>query len=227
MIAQYSGPDRKLEYLFQHAKEVSLSPILTTGTPLATLTIDDQTYTLYCTTGGGGGSTISYNSLITSGTALGELTIDGITYTIYSKDSSKVAYTPTQTSGTQIGTLTIDGTPHILYAPNSGGGGGSLYSETVLFTGGTSSDTTFALSDTITHYNTINVYYRHNHGIDDYIEVKSYPASFLHSLVGTSVNVLGFCNDIWYYYFRVTDDTHFAYSKSNAGYICDIIGVTS
>lgn len=127
MIAQYSGPDRKLEYLFQHAKEVSLSPILTTGTPLATLTIDGQSYTLYCTTGGGGGgSTVSYNSLITSGTALGELTIDGIKYTIYSKDSSKVAYSATQTSGTQIGTLTIDGTPYILYAPKQE----ELYSNT-------------------------------------------------------------------------------------------------
>ena len=125
MIAQYNGADRKLAYLFENAREVSFSPILTTGTQIATLTIDDQTYTLYCTTGGGGGSTVSYNSLISSGTALGELTIDGITYTIYSKDSSKVAYSPTQTSGTQIGTLTIDGTPHILYAPNGGGGGGT------------------------------------------------------------------------------------------------------
>lgn len=105
-------------------------------------------------------------------------------------------------------------------------GSGTAYTETVLFTGGTSSDTSFTLSDTLTHYNTINIYYKHNDGNDDYIDVKSYPSTLLHSLSGTSANVLGLCNDIWYYYFTVTDDTHLAYSKSNAGYISDIIGIT-
>lgn len=105
------------------------------------------------------------------------------------------------------------------------GGGGSGFTETSLFTGGVSGDTTFALSDAITNYDYIAVYYRHSDGSTTYQDVKLYPSSLLYSLIGTSVNILGIANDAWYYYFTVTSTTQFAFAKKNAGWITDIVGL--
>lgn len=43
----YKGADKALEYLFKHATEVSAAQILTTGTWIATITIDGEDLMLY------------------------------------------------------------------------------------------------------------------------------------------------------------------------------------
>ncbi len=48
MIKQYAGADRALTYLFEHAKEVSITPVLTSGKSSAILTIDGVQTIIYC-----------------------------------------------------------------------------------------------------------------------------------------------------------------------------------
>lgn len=105
-----------------------------------------------------------------------------------------------------------------------GGGGGGTYTTTVLFTNGASGDTTFQLSSAYTNFDAIAIYYSHFDGQDRYEDVRIYPTTFLNSVSSTD-DVLGFTNDVWYYYFSVYSTTEFRYVKSNAGYITDIIGI--
>jgi len=105
-----------------------------------------------------------------------------------------------------------------------GGGGGGTYTTTVLFTNGASGDTTFQLSSAYTNFDAIAIYYSHFDGQDQYEDVRIYPTTFLNSVSSTD-EVLGFTNDVWYYYFSVYSTTEFRYVKSNAGYITDIIGI--
>jgi len=47
MVKGYSGADRALAYLFDHATEVSFTQILSSGTPIGTITIDGVSATIY------------------------------------------------------------------------------------------------------------------------------------------------------------------------------------
>lgn len=53
MIKQYRGADRALSYLFEHANEVEVTQLLTTGTPSATIEIDGTQIILYSDDGQG------------------------------------------------------------------------------------------------------------------------------------------------------------------------------
>lgn len=59
MKKQYAGADRAINYLFENAKEVSIQRYLTTGTLIATLSIDDTTFDLYSA----GGDNVAWNQL--------------------------------------------------------------------------------------------------------------------------------------------------------------------
>lgn len=104
---------------------------------------------------------------------------------------------------------------------NSDPAGG--YTATTLFTGGTSETTTFNLSDDITNYDDIIIYFHHTDDQDNYDDQKTFKSSFLHSR--TNSYILGASNDLWYYYFTVIDDETFAFGKSNNWHITDIIGI--
>ena len=121
--------------------------------------------------------------------------------------------------------LVYDATNQVWINGNVSGGGGGSFTETPLFTGGTSGTRTFTLSSAFTNYDYIAIYYSHNDGQTTYQDVKLYPSSLLYSLIGTSVNILGITNDAWYYYFTVTSTTQLDYAKSNAGWITDVIGI--
>ena len=43
MTKGYTGADRAIAYLFSNAVEASAAQIVTTGTPIATITIDGET----------------------------------------------------------------------------------------------------------------------------------------------------------------------------------------
>jgi len=84
MQKTYSGADKRLQYLFQNAKEVSFTQTLQSGTAIGTLTIDGSALVLYAPSGGGGGSTVVVTPIIQTGTAIATITVDGTPVTIYS-----------------------------------------------------------------------------------------------------------------------------------------------
>ena len=83
MQKTYSGADKRLQYLFQNAKEVSFVQTLQSGTAIGTLTIDGSALVLYAPSGGGG-STVAVDPIVQTGTAIATITVDNIDYTIYS-----------------------------------------------------------------------------------------------------------------------------------------------
>lgn len=66
---------------------VEWSQIITTGTKIATITIDEESTDVYAPAGGGG-STVSWNEIQQSGTKIAEITIDGTTYDVYAPNVS-------------------------------------------------------------------------------------------------------------------------------------------
>jgi len=93
MQATYSGLDKRLQYLFQNAKSVSVTQTLAQGTKIGDITIDGVTTDLYAPDGGGGGSTVTCTPLVDEGTAIALFTIGQNTYTIYSPVTTEVTYT--------------------------------------------------------------------------------------------------------------------------------------
>lgn len=82
MVKSYSGADRALQYLFDNAVEVAAAQIVSSGTPIATITIDDTPLTLYIPAYTPG-SIVSFTADYNSGTKIGTITIDGTGVDIY------------------------------------------------------------------------------------------------------------------------------------------------
>ena len=85
MVKGYSGTDRALAYLFSNAVEAAAAQIVTSGTPIATITIDGTALTLYCPAYNPG-SIVSFSADYNSGTKIGTITIDGTAVDIYVPD---------------------------------------------------------------------------------------------------------------------------------------------
>lgn len=95
---------------------VSASQILTSGTPIGTVTVGGTQTTFYAP-GGSGGSTVTYAPSVTSGTTLGTLSIDSVDYNITAPTIPTVSASQTLTSGQAIGSVTVDTTTTTFYAP--------------------------------------------------------------------------------------------------------------
>ena len=80
MQASYSGSNRSVKYLFENATEVSVEQILTSGTPVATITVDGSDVDLYAPAGGG--SDVVANPVGTPTDDLDTIEIDGVIYDI-------------------------------------------------------------------------------------------------------------------------------------------------
>lgn len=80
MQASYSGSNRSVKYLFENATEVSVEQILTSGTPVATITVDGDDVDLYAPAGGG--SDVVANPVGTPTDDLDTIEIDGVIYDI-------------------------------------------------------------------------------------------------------------------------------------------------
>lgn len=80
MQASYSGSNRSVKYLFENATEVSVDQILTSGTPIATITVDGDDVDLYAPAGGG--SDVVANPVGTPTDDLDTIEIDGVIYDI-------------------------------------------------------------------------------------------------------------------------------------------------
>lgn len=59
MQASYSGSNRSIKYLFENATEVTVEQILTSGTPIATVSVDGSDVDLYAPAGGGGTTVVA------------------------------------------------------------------------------------------------------------------------------------------------------------------------
>lgn len=135
MQGTYNGADKKLQYLFDHATEVSISGLLQSGTTIATLTIDGEPNVIKAPAGG-----VSCETYYSEGTLLATFTIGQDTYDIYTPQASEVGYTDLiedeltvyeQQSGQsvevynqptyKIGEFDIDGTTVPIYAPPATG----------------------------------------------------------------------------------------------------------
>lgn len=114
--------------------DVSVTQIQSTGTKIATVTIDNVDTDLYAPNGGGGGSTVSIDRKVSTGENFADITIDGVTTSLYATNTTYSNFTGTD--GTAAGTnglvpaptasdtnkyLKSDGT----WATVSGGGGAS------------------------------------------------------------------------------------------------------
>lgn len=87
MQGTYSGADKRLKYLFEHANEVTLTGLLQNGTTIGTLTIDGSPFVLKAPSGGGG-SDVEVTPIITDGIPIATITVDENPYTIECPDYS-------------------------------------------------------------------------------------------------------------------------------------------
>lgn len=107
---------------------VEVTQIQTTGTKIATITVDSVGTDLYAPNGGGGASALddlSDVNIDTSTLASGQvIKYDGTSWVngTESGGGSTVSVTQIQSAGTKIATITVDSVDTDLYAPNGGGG---------------------------------------------------------------------------------------------------------
>lgn len=88
MVNRYSGADKRLEYLFAHATEVTLTDTLQAGDAIAKFTIDGRETIIKSPKY----STVSYTDVAEEGVVIGILTINGQDYNIYSPTVASVDY---------------------------------------------------------------------------------------------------------------------------------------
>ena len=119
---------------------VEWTQLLSDGTKIATITIDDEPYDVYAPTPFSG----AYADLTgkpTIPSTLADLSSDTTHRTVSDADisawngKSVVVCTQELSTGTLIATITVNGTPVNLYAPNGGGGGDTVAWTQVLLSG--------------------------------------------------------------------------------------------
>ena len=77
--------------------EASVTQVQTSGTKIATVTIDGTATDLYAPEGGGGGSTVTVTPILTSGTQTATISVDGTTSTLYAPTPPTVPSASTTT----------------------------------------------------------------------------------------------------------------------------------
>lgn len=136
VLAKRSGADYDFKFVKNGGgggggSSVEWTQLLESGTKIATITIDDETYDVYAPTPFSGEyADLSGKPTIPS--ALADLTSDSTHRTVTDAEKtswdgkSVVACTQELSTGTLIGTITINGVSVNFYAPNGGGGGDTV-----------------------------------------------------------------------------------------------------
>lgn len=78
------------EDTYETAK-AAVTPRVTSGTNIATITVDGKEYQLYAPTTSGSGSTVTAEAALTEGTEIGKITIDGTETILYAPTASAIA----------------------------------------------------------------------------------------------------------------------------------------
>jgi len=144
---------------------------------------------------------------------------------------STVTITPTLSSGTKIADFEIDGEPGELYAPQ--GGGGSGYSETILFSGDYGTNAELQLSGDINDYDAIKIWFGWAGSsiggkFPVIVSVTEFTTDFTYtSSPGTATPHL-FCFLYSSQYLRIaraSDDTKLRVFDSHSGAIKKVVGI--
>lgn len=146
--------------------EVVITPVVTSGTKIADVSVDGVEKDLYCPTPATPQEVV-ITPVVISGTKIADVSIDGVEKDLYcpTMTPTEVIITQVQQSGTKIATIGVNGVNTDLYAPNGGGSdiytsneqrvgtwidGKTLYQKTISFS---------VVGD--------NNYHRYEHGIQD------------------------------------------------------------
>lgn len=95
---------------------VSITPIVTSGTQIATATVDGVTSDLYAPTP----PTVSVNQIQSTGTKIGEVVINNVANDLYAPNPTQVSIGQIQSTGTKIASISVNGSATDLYAPAGG-----------------------------------------------------------------------------------------------------------
>lgn len=100
--------------------EVEVSPILTEGTKIATITVDTVTYDLYAPEGGG--SEVDITQVLSTGQKIATISVDDVATDLFAPippQPTEVDVTQMLQQGEKIATITVDDVPTDIYAPES------------------------------------------------------------------------------------------------------------
>lgn len=104
---------------------VVITPVVTSGTKIADVSVDGVEKDLYCPTVTP--TEVEVTQIQQSGTKIASIDVDGESVDLYAPTPSaptEVEVTQVQQSGTKIATIGVNGVDTDLYAPEGGGGGG-------------------------------------------------------------------------------------------------------
>ena len=100
--------------------EVIITPVVTSGTKIADVSVNGVEKDLYCPTPPTPPE-VDITPVVTSGTKIADVSIGGVEKDLYAPTPTQVGVTQVQQSGTKIATIGVNGVNTDLYAPESGG----------------------------------------------------------------------------------------------------------
>ena len=88
---------------------VEVTPIQTTGTKIASISVDGVASDLYAPENGGGGSNVSVDQIQTSGTKIATITVDDLATDLYAPENTPIVPNPSGSATAHLETVEIDG----------------------------------------------------------------------------------------------------------------------
>lgn len=177
--------------------EVIITPVITSGTKIADVSVNGVEKDLYCPTPPAP-TEVDITPVVTSGTKIADVSIDGVEKDLYAPTPTQVSVTQVQQSGTKIASINVNGVNTDLYAPNNGGHVYSTSEHVV----GTWIDGRPVYEKTFTFITNSTIYY-----IPDTTDINHL------------INVSGFANkenyDFYIPYSDGTDNISIAYTANN------------
>ena len=122
MAIELTGNVAGMLKLLGGGSDVEITQLLTKGTAIAIIKVDDDSITLYAPEGGGSGSNVEITPIVTSGTKIADVSINGVEKDLYCPTVTPTQVTVTQelTEGTKIGSINVNGNSTDLFAPEGG-----------------------------------------------------------------------------------------------------------
>ena len=115
---QLTGNVQGLIDLVGGGSEVEVTQVVSSGTKIATITVDDTPTDLYAPDAG---SDVEVTQVVSSGEKIATITIDDTPTDIYAPEGgSDVSVTQVISSGEKIATINVDNVPTDIYAPEGG-----------------------------------------------------------------------------------------------------------
>lgn len=99
--------------------EVIITPVVTSGTKIADVSVNGVEKDLYCPTPPTP-TEVDVTPIVTSGTKIADVSLNGVERNLYAPNPTSVNVTQVQQSGTKIATIGVNGVNTDIYAPNYG-----------------------------------------------------------------------------------------------------------